>query len=900
VLATTAPRTHRWLVDIVDATDPTLCGGKAVGLAMLKRIGVSVPRAVCLTTDFYRHWLDVSGFGPRLTELVATAGDADVRRKILEQIRCEVEATPLSADAEAALRQGIGRVTLGRDGDVLSVRSSGVDEDHLDASHAGLHTSRIVPGHDRRAIIAAIKTCWASVWTETAWTYRERLGIPHASAAMAVVVQRYVAAVCSGVAFSADPLTKDRTTVVIEAGWGTAEALVSGKMTPEEYRVSLNGDGPAGAHRRPGRQEEMTVWRDGRSAALPLDDTRRGRPVLNDSQVRELASVAKAVERTLGTPVDLEWVCDGDRLWAVQARPITTLTEALHASAHAPTLWTRANLKEVFPELPSPLALSYLTLALNRMFRTYHAAHGYSVAPDSRLVCVIHGRPYLNLSLMQQMTIERGGDPAIVGRLFGGASPVEPRPPAPASRPEIPRSGRARLAREMLATFLGTPYRGHRLFRGMRRQAAALDDRSLEALDDRALSAHADAFFATLMHESTLGRLHEVVSAQSRAYMTLEALLTAWMPTDVDGLLKRLMTGLGTLPNVRMTYRLMDLAALAVQDSRARAYFTGDLDEDALAGYEAALGGTAVLAGLRAFLREFGHRGPYESDVMSARFADDPGPVLRLVQLHVRAGATQDAARHAAERSRVRHVAMADVRCVLHEGRGSLAFVAQWTLFRIMCSALHRLLALRDECRHVMTMMVAHLRRVALEIGRRARRDNVLADPTDVFFLTFDEMPRVLVERDGAWRLLAAERRRQRESDAQLQAPDIVSDDGTAGGVERAADAPGDNELLGYGVSSGIVTGRVRVLRSAETIGHLSGEIVVIPAIEPTLTPIFPLVRGFIAEMGGLLSHAAILAREYGLPAVVSVHGATRRLRDGDRVELDGSTGRIRVLERAG
>src|SRR5437879_2886392 len=333
---------------------------------MLKRIGVSVPRAVCLTTDFYRHWLDVSGFGPRLTELVATAGDADVRRKILEQIRCEVEATPLSADAEAALRQGIGRVTLGRDGDVLSVRSSGVDEDHLDASHAGLHTSRIVPGHDRRAIIATIKPCWASVSTATAWTYRARLGIPTAAG-------------------------------------------------------------------------------------------------------------------TLGTPVDLEWVCDGDALWAVQARPITTLTEALHASAHAPTLWTRANLKEVFPELPSPLALSYLTLALNRMFRTYHAAHGYSVAPDSRLVCVIHGRPYLNLSLMQQMTIERGGDPAIVGRLFGGASPVEPRPPAPASRPELPRSGRARLAREMLATFLGTPYRGHRLFRGMRRRPAALDYRSLEA-----------------------------------------------------------------------------------------------------------------------------------------------------------------------------------------------------------------------------------------------------------------------------------------------------------------------------------------------------------------------------------------------------------------------------------
>jgi len=900
VIATTAPPTHCWLVDIVDATDPALCGGKAAGLAMLKRIGLSVPRAVCLTTDFYRHWLDVSGFGPRLTELVATAGDAHLRRTVLEQIRCEVEATPLSDDADGALREGVRRLTVGRDGDVLSVRSSGVDEDHLDASHAGIHASRIVAGHDMRAVIAAIKTCWASLWTETAWTYRERLAIPHASAAMAVVVQRYVAAVCSGIAFSADPVTNDRTTVVIEAGWGTGAALVSGKVTPDEYRVSLQADAPAGAHRRAGRQTEMTVWRDGGPAALPLDDTRRGRPVLSDTQVRELASVAKAVERTLGTPVDIEWACDGEGFWALQARPITTLTEAPHRSANRPRLWTRANLKEVFPELPSPLALSYLTFSLNRMFQTYHAAHGYSVAPDSRLVSVIRGRPYLNLSLMQQMTVERGGDPAIVGRLFGGASPTEPKSLAPASHPEISITARARLGREMLATLFSTPYRGRRLFHGMRRQAVALADISLEALDDRALSAHADEFFATLLDETPLRRLHEVVSAQSRAYMFLEALITAWVPTDADAVLKRLMTGLGTLPNVRMTYRLMDLAALAARESPARVYFTGDLNEEALAGYETALAGTAMLAELRAFLREFGHRGPYESDVMSARFADDPGPVLQLIQLHVRAGATQDAARHAAERSHVRHTAVADLRRALHQGRGRLAFVAQWTLFRLVCSALHRLLALRDECRHVTTMMVAHLRRVAQEIGRRASRDGVLADPTDVFFLTCDEMPRVLIERDGPWRLQAADRRRERERNRELQASDVVGDDGIADGIEGAADVPCDNELRGYGVSSGTVTGRVRVLRSAEAIGYLSGEIVVIPAIEPTLTPIFPLVRGFIAEMGGLLSHAAILAREYGLPAVVSVRDATRRLRDGDRVELDGSTGRIRVLERAG
>ncbi|HTO13648.1 MAG TPA: PEP-utilizing enzyme, partial [Candidatus Binatia bacterium] len=272
----------------------------------------------------------------------------------------------------------------------------------------------------------------------------------------------------------------------------------------------------------------------------------------------------------------------------------------------------------------------------------------------------------------------------------------------------------------------------------------------------------------------------------------------------------------------------------------------------------------------------------------------------RLIQLHVRAGAGQTAAHHAAERRRVRRAAMAEVRQALHHGRGRLTFALRWAVFSLVCRALQRLLALRDECRHVTTMLVAHLRRVALEIGRRASRAGTLADPTDVFFLTWEEMPRVLGEPGEGWGARAAERRRQRERDAQVAGPDLVTGDGTVNGIDVPVDSPDDGVLVGYGVSPGVVTGRVRVLRSIEGIGHLSGEIVVFPAIEPTLTPIFPLVGGVIAEMGGLLSHAAILAREYGLPAVVGVRDATRRLHDGDRIELDGASGRIRLLERAG
>jgi phosphohistidine swiveling domain-containing protein len=895
----TAHHPHRWLVDIVNATDPALCGGKAAGLATLEQIGSGVPRAICLTTDLYRHWLEVSGLGPRLTERIAAASDAGARRRILEAMRREVGATPLSEGVEAALRDALGHLAIGRD-DLISVRSSGVEEDQRHASHAGIYASLVVPGHDTSAVIAGVRTCWASLWTEPAWTYRERLAIPHATAAMAVVVQRFVPAVSSGVVFSADPLTSDRTTVVIEAGWGTGGALVAGRMTPDEYRISLNGHDRPGVRRRPGRQTTMTVWRNGQEATLPLADGQRARPVLSDEKARELAAVAKAVEKRLGRPVDVEWVCDGARFWTVQARPITTLMPRSGARARRPTLWTRANLKEVFPELPSPLALSYLSRYLNGMFRTYCAAQGYPLPSDVRLVSVSRGRPYLNLSLMQHMTVARGGDPADVGRLYGTARPAAPRSRAAAAPVHLRMADRVRLARELLATFFKTPSRGRRLFRAMRREAAGLAAIPLDALTDRQLIAHFGRFSASMLRDSTLHRLHEVVSAQSRAYMVLEALLRAWAPGDADTLLKQMMTGLGTLPNMQMTYALMNLAAQAARDDRAHAYFAEAGDDNALRRYETALAGTDVLAGLAAFMREFGHRGPYESDVMSPRFADDPAPLLRLIQLHVRAGGAPDAAGHAAERSRVRHAAIAEVRRWLRRGRGRLGFATRWTVFRIVCDALQRLVALRDECRHVTTMMVAHLRRLVLEIGRRATREGTLADATDAFFLTWDEVPRVLLDTGGAWRALAAEQRCQRARDAAMEAPDVVDDDGAATDVDPVTDTAAGDEMLGYGVSSGVVTGRIRVVRSGATIGHLSGEIVVLPAIEPTLTPILPLVQGFIAEMGGLLSHAAIIAREYGLPAVVNVRDATRRLRDGDRVELDGTTGRIRILERAG
>jgi phosphohistidine swiveling domain-containing protein len=199
----------------------------------------------------------------------------------------------------------------------------------------------------------------------------------------------------------------------------------------------------------------------------------------------------------------------------------------------------------------------------------------------------------------------------------------------------------------------------------------------------------------------------------------------------------------------------------------------------------------------------------------------------------------------------------------------------------------------------VTTLLVTHLRHVALEIGRRATRDGRLAAPDDVFFVSWDELPAVLGDPQRDWRAVVAERRRERARYETVKAPDLLrGDEPVEEAQQHRSDLDARDILVGFGVSPGTVTGIVKVVRSEADLRALSGEILVLPAIEPSLASIFPVVGGLIAEMGGVLSHAAILAREYGLPAVVNVKEVTRRLHDGDRIELDGASGRIRVLGR--
>jgi len=838
-------------------------------------------------------------------------GERNDVSNLLATTRREVESVPVPPEMVEIVRKALDRLRTVRSGQMipLVVRSSAIDEDQAEAAHAGIYETFVGVPCDPDEVLAKVKACWATLWTEEAWAYKRSAGLAEAEMGMAVVVQPLIRAKCAGVAFSVDPISGDERTSIINAAWGHGGAVVDGTVVPNEYTIRWQGNGtdarPLLHSRRDGTQQEMTVWRDDRLVTLPVPESERDRPVLTESQALSLAGVVKDIEHTLGFPSDVEWAFDEeDTLWVTQARPISALGSK-NAKTDS-TLWTRANLKEILPEQPSPLALSSVSVFVDRMFRSYHKSQGYQLPEDQRYVKVFHGRPYLNLSLMQQMVAARGGDPAMLPRIIGGTEENSQTGKTPAD-PKVPsRWQLLRVGGELLTTIVWTPLKAKWIFRAIRKKMARLGRVQVESLSDQALRAHMERFQATMGREDVLRAIQDVTASETRAYVVLERLLAAWMPGHSLSLLTRLVTGIGTLPNARMSYRLMTLGAAAREEPEVRSFFSQD--HDFAQTFRRALAGTRFLEGFDQFLHEFGHRAQFESDAMSARFAEDPTPLLRIIQSYVRARSLEDPRGHAAARQRLRQQAEQDVCQALAQGRNHLAFLLCWWAFSMMYTSLQRLLALRDENRDVTTLLSAHLRRVALELGKRAVHRNALATQEDIFMLTWNELPLILgdAKAPSDWRMVVQARRHERERDAGYEAPDLLRE-GQSGEElteDHAEDHPehcrGRLSLYGVGVSSGTVTGKIKVVRSEREVPQLDGsEILVVGVMDPALTPLFPLLRGMVVEMGGLLSHASILAREYGLPAVVNVQGATHRLHDGDKVELNGSTGTICVLEQA-
>ena len=813
----------------IDGAMLATVGGKAANLGELTKAGLLVPQGFCVTTDAYRAVAEAD-------ELARTTPE-HARRTLLE--------TPVPQEIRDAI--AIAYRELG-DGVPVAVRSSATAEDLPFASFAGQQDTFLnVVGED--AVVDAVRRCWASLWTDRAVSYRETNGIDHTTTYLAVVVQRMVQSAVSGVMFTANPVTGKRDQIVIDASPGLGEAVVSGAVNPDHFVV----DGREIVEKRLGDKKFLIRSLPG-GGTEHVEVGENEEPCLTDGQIHALAVLGREVQVHYGSPQDTEWAIDADgELHLTQARPITTLfplPDNPDGGAHVYFCFSLAQGLER-PITPMgraafrEIAKSALEIVIGDPASQSYVESGERIFFD--VTKVLHsrvGREFVTrlLGVMEARSSEvlRGlfDDPRFAIR-NSSPTPALKRVLRLAHRFSVPVTAAKALVNPEKAV----------------RNALLMEREVLERS-------------AALPVEQALRRC--VVPVLPRLAPT--ALVGFVMLGLVGKIVKvwpgELQTVLRGLPNNITTEMDMAMWGLAQEIRR---------DPVALQQFQ---NGERPKA-LDRFLARWGHRAVAEIDLGLPRWSDDPAHVIGVVRNFLRVEDENAAPDVVFVRGAAEAEAMIETLARRAWGRG---WFVRFALRRT------RLLAgLREYPKYLVVTLFGALRKRVFEIGARLVADGRLAAADDVFFLNFEEMRST----QGDLRPVVAERREVYDREMRRRhIPRVLLSDGTEPEAVHHG-TPAEGDLVGTPASAGTVTGIARVVM--DPVGaHLEpGEILVAPSTDPGWTPLFLTAGGLVMEMGGANSHGAVVAREYGIPAVVGVREAVTRIRTGERITVDGSTGAV-------
>jgi pyruvate,water dikinase len=758
---------------------------------------------------------------------------------VLARLRQQGFPVPDGFVLPAATPVGAAAAAYARLGGAVAVRSSSTAEDTADASFAGQYRTVLgVVGED--ALREAVRLCRESAGAATA--YAQALGA--AAGSMAVLVQRMAAPQAAGVVFTEDP--RDPTALLVEAHPGLGEAVVSGSKTPDRYVL----DRTSGAFR---------------------DDGRPGAGCLDEPGLRAVVSLARRVEAILGAPQDVEWALESEGPVLLQARPITVeADEQARPERHLRRL-TRANVGEVLPDPVTPLTWSTVGTFLEHGFRGVAEEAGLVPAGTGPFLVLYRRRLYMNLSLCVDVARRLPGVTAADAErliLGGGASGAPPPLTALPLIFALPRLARVGLRLLGLARRLPA--------RVLEAEAAVrgLPGREvLEHAGPESLARYLDAF---AQRGGELAFTHVGASGSCGFRLALlGALLGRLAPGDIEGRVNRLVTG---LPDVASTAPTFALEALAEDVGRHEGWASW---LKRAAGRPSAVGVLAdappvLAARLRGFLDRFGHRAVSEGELAAPAWEDDPRPVLAAL-------AALAEGERAAEWSRS---ARAEVRRADEEALLARLGPIRRALLRSAIHGAQDAVRERERTKSLTVALVHHGRRLARASARHLAAAGALASVDDVFFLELDELRRALRGQPPG-RALVERRRRRHQREGALPAPREVD----LSGAEARPESGG----RGIGVSAGVAIGPARVLLPGDPLRLEPGEVLVTPVLDAAFGPILATAAGAVAEIGGLLSHGAVVARELGVPCVVDVRGATRRFRTGDRLVVDGSAGTVEV-----
>jgi phosphohistidine swiveling domain-containing protein len=886
---------NEWVIALsaVGAADLPRVGGKGANLGVLAAAGLPVPSGFCVPTDAFDRFLSQDpGIAEQLDALDRLdADDVEGVRTHAGRLREHLRALPVPRAVSEAV---IAAVEEAGPEHAYAVRSSATLEDLPHASFAGQQDTYLeVRGTDE--ITRRVRDCWASLFTDRAVLYRRQHGYPSRAARLAVVVQRMLAPELSGILFTADPVTGHRGVCSIDASYGLGEALVSGLVDADLYRL----DKTTGAvlEARVGAKASAIVARpEGGTETRPVPAVDRERRCLSDEQLAALLDLGRRVEALQGCPQDLEWCIENDMLHLLQARAITSLFPLPRPVSPDGGLRLYISFGHIQVNTAPLRPLAHDVIA--RMVPFVKS----SPEQPSGVVASAGGRIYLDLTAallrwplsrvmpMAMMNV----DPGIARRLLV----VRDRP---AFREDRARRVASRHVLLKVARLV-VPNLLHRLWWARPERARADFERVLEA-------SHREDSERFERAEPGGPRLREAARAVSM--LAFERLLPLMVPIVLAGVLAwglvgRLMRGRVPETTVRalsrglpgnvttdMDLELGDLADRAREVPALVEHLRSSPPAQAIASARAIADTEPFFVQWDRFVARYGHRGPGEIDVSVSRWADDPSSlVTSLVGMLGDEPGTHRRRHQAAMREREAAVAAIEEAA----GRGRLGWLRR-PLVRFLIPRVREYLSLREHGKFLAMRSFMRIHRAAEEAAEMAVARGRLDRVDDGWMLTLDELAAAAESEAPELRAEVARRREELQRYARLVPPRVITSEGEQPTLPDLHGPLAPGELAGVAASAGVVEGIARVVLDPARQVLEAGEILIAPFTDPGWTPLFVHAAGLVMEVGGLMTHGSVVAREYGLPAVVGVEGATTRIRSGQRVRVDGDRGRVFVLD---
>lgn len=883
----------------LDSPDADLAraGGKGANLAILRRAGYPVPPGFLITTDAYSEFVLANELQPRILQRVNSLDlqAATALESASTTIRALFQAAPIPHELRAAILDAYARLGSAQP---VAVRSSATAEDLPGLSFAGQQDTFLnIIGSD--ALLDAVKQCWSSLWTARAIGYRARNGIASESIALAAVVQELIPAQVSGVSFTADPLTGNRFITVIDANPGLGEAIVSGQVEPDHYEINQR-TGEIFRKRLGAKAVAIVPRAGGGTERVQLHDA--AVQALSDERILELARLCKKVADDYRAPQDIEWAWANDTFFLLQSRPITSLYPVpTHAPRDRFDIYFSFGAGQGVLDPFTPMGID----AIRHVLQGIRHALGLDGSP-------LETPDDAGMRLWIDVTTPLS-DPRLRRPLETVLQTVVPSA-LPILRALV-RDPRFKTRHVVSPRFIKHAFAF--LFPLLRKVVGAL--RHPDAMRDR-MNAQVDAFLreqkakaagARTFHERLdviENGLEQVFPQGPIAYVPIVAggflsliLIRRLAAREADerNLALQLTRGLPHNVTTEMNLDLWARSQRISANEPSRHALTQESASTLATQYALRSLPSVAQYELDEFLARYGIRGVAEIDLGRPRWRQDPTPLFNLLKSYLELddpnAAPDMVFAHGAQEA---ETVMNELVARLRQTRaGRLrARLVQAAFVRVRA-----LLGVRESPKFAIIRAYGLYRELLLQCGEELVRAGDITRADDVFFLTLQELrQRTFLDpvtgNGDSLRTLVASRRGEYQRELLRRAlPVLLTSDG-----DTFYDVPqtsGANDLIGEPVSPGVVEGRVHVVLDPRGAQLQPGEILVCPATDPGWTPLFLAAGGLVMEVGGLVTHGSVVAREYGIPAVVGVVNATQRLQSGQRVRVDGSHGRVTILE---